>query len=123
MLAIVNETDITEYINPKTYKMNAEKTYESWLDGNYKEHRIYTRSKVKGSFEIALYGQNNMHTQDFLELWNGAVNNEVVTIMLYVQNLDQNSAIQAYFEFDGTFHREMINGEYCDVLTVNIEEM
>ena len=123
MLAIVNNTDITKYINPKTYKMNAEKSYESWLDGNYKEHRIYTRTKVKGSFEVALYGQDNMLTQDFLNLWNGAVSNEVLTIMVYVQNTNQNTAIEAYFEFDGKFHREMINGDYCDVLTVKIAEV
>ena len=123
MLISVGNVDITEYINPKTYKMNAEKSYESWLDGNYKEHRIYTRTKVKGSFEVALYGKNNMKTQDFLNLWDSAVSNDVVTLLAYVQNINKNTAVQAYFEFSGKFHREMINGDYCDVLTVKIEEM
>lgn len=123
MLVSVGGVDITEHINPKTYKMNAEKNYESWLDGNYREHRVYTRTKVKGSFDIALYGKNNLKTQDFLDLWANAVNNEVVTILVFVQNTNQNTAIQAYFEFDGKFHREMINGDYCDVLSVKIEEM
>lgn len=122
MLVLVNNVDITEYINPKTYKMNAEKTYESWLDGNYREHRIYTRERIKGSFEISLYGQNNMLTQNFLDLWEGGVNRNVVTLLVYVQNTNQMEAIEAYFDFSGKFHREMINGNYCDVLTINILE-
>lgn len=122
MLVTINGTDITEYINPKTYKMNAEKSYESWLDGNYREHRIYTRTKVKGSFDVALYGQNNMLTQNFLDLWNGAVVNEIATMGVYVQNTNKFQMIEAYFELDGKFHREMINGNYCDVLTIKITE-
>lgn len=122
MLVTVNNVDITKYINPKTYKMNAEKEYESWLDGNYREHRIYTRTRIEGSFEVALYGQDNMLTQDFLDLWEGAVENEIVTMLVYVQNTNKMEAIEAYFEFDGKFHREMINGNYCDILTVKITE-
>lgn len=122
MLVMVNNTDITEYINKKTYKMNAEKSYESWLDGNYREHRIYTRTKIEGSFEVALYGKNNMLTQNFLDLWNGAVNNEIVTMGVFVQNTNKFEMIEAYFEFDGKAHREMINGNYCDILTIKIIE-
>lgn len=122
MLATVNGVDITEYINPKNYKMNADKKYESWEDGNLREHRIYTRSKIEGSFDVALYGLNNMLTQNFLDLWNGAVDNEIVTMSVFVQNTNKMETIEAYFEFSGKFHREMINGDYCDVLTVKITE-
>ena len=122
MLVTVNNVDITKYINPKTYKMNAKKEYESWIDGNYREHRIYTRAKIEGSFEVALYGQDNMLTQNFLDLWEGAVNNNIVTMLVFVQNTNKLEAIEAYFEFSGKFHRKMINGNYCDVLTVKITE-
>ena len=122
MLVTVNNVDITEYINPKTYEMNAVKTYESWLDGNYKEHRIYTRTRIEGSFEVALYGQSDMLTQDFLDLWNGAVDNDIVTMLVYVQSTNKMEAIEAFFEFVGKSHREMINGNYCDVLTIKITE-
>ena len=122
MLVSINSVDITPDINPKTYSMNAEKAYESWQDGNYREHRIYTRTRIKGSFEVALYGQNNMTTSDFLDTWNAGVTNNIATMLVYVQNLDRNEAIQAFFEFKGTFHREMINGNYCDILKIDIVE-
>lgn len=122
MLAMINGIDITDYINEKTYKMNQGKVYESWQDGNYREHRIYTRTRITGSFEVALYGKNAMLTQDFLDLWNSAVNNNVITILVYVQNTNKNELIEAYYEFEGTFHRKLLNGKYCDVLNVTIEE-
>lgn len=122
MLAEINGIDITNYINEKSYKMNAVKSYESWLDGNFHEHRIYTRTKVTGSFEVALYGKNNMLTQNFLDLWESAVSNDIVTMLVFVQNTNKMEAIEAYFEFEGKSHRKMINGNYCDVLTVKITE-
>lgn len=122
MLVSINGTDITDYINPKTYKMNAEKVYESWQDGNFIEHRIFVRDRIKGSFEVALYGQGGMTTQNFLDTWNGGVQNGVATMLVYVQNTNQNEPIEAFFDFKGKFHREMINHRYCDILTVEIME-
>lgn len=122
MLAAISDVDITEYINEKSYKMNAEKDYDSWLDGNRREHRIYTRTRVEGSFEVALYGKNNMLTQNFLDLWNSVVDNEIITMLVFVQNTNKMEAIEAYFEFTGKSHRKMVNGNYCDVLTVKIKE-
>ena len=122
MLVSVNGVDLTKYVNPKSYEMNAEKVYESWLDGNYVEHRIYTRARVSGNFQVALYGLDNMDTQAFLDNWNAAVNNEVVTMLVFVQNTNKMEAINAYFDFNGSFHREMINGNYCDILNVTIQE-
>lgn len=126
MLVTINGVDLTPLIDEKSYKMNTEDTYESWLDGNYVEHRIYTRNKVKGSFNICLYGQtvNNtvMTTSAFLNLWNAAVDNHKATLGVFVQNMNSFEAIEAFYHFEGTFHREMINGSWCDKLTVSITE-
>lgn len=122
MLVSINGVDLTPYISPKSYKMNAEDIYESWEDGNYREHRLVTRERIKGSFEIALYGQDGMTTQNFLDTWNGGVDNHVATLLVFVQNKNKNEAIEAYYKFSGTFHREMLNGDYCDKLTVEITE-
>ena len=122
MLVSIGGVDITPYINQKSYKMNAEDKYDSWEDGNLREHRIYTRAKIEGSFEVALYGQNGMTTQNFLDTWNSGVNNHIATMLVFVQNTNKNEAIEAYYKFEGTFHREMINGNYCDKLSVKIVE-
>jgi hypothetical protein len=123
MLVSVNGIDITEHISPKSYKVNAEKIYGgSWQDGNFREHRVFVRDKVSGSFDIALYGRDGMTTQAFLQNWEAATNENVVTLLVYVQNKNIMQAITAYFEFKGKKHRELNNGEYLDIITVEIEE-
>lgn len=122
MLVSINGVNITPFISEKSYKMNAEEQYESWKDGNYREHRIYTTSKIKGSFTVCLYGYQDMTTDAFLELWNSATHNHVTTLLVYCQNTNKMEAIEAYCEFDGNFHRELLNGNYVDKLTISIQE-
>ena len=52
MLAMVNSTDITRYIDRDSYSMNSDKVFESWQDANYVEHRIPIRKRVSGKFKI-----------------------------------------------------------------------
>lgn len=122
MLVSINGVDLTPFISEKSYKMNAESQYESWKDGNYREHRIYTASKIKGSFTVCLYGYQGIDTDAFLDIWNGGVSNHVATLLVFCQNTNKMESIEAYFTFDGTFHREMINGNYCDKLNISIQE-
>lgn len=122
MLVEVNGIDITEHIIKKSYSVNSESIYNSWLDGNSREHRIYTRKKVSGSFEVVLYGKGGMTTQAFLQNWNEAVQNNVVTLYVYVNNDDKMEPIEAFYEITGEDHRELNNGDYCNILTIKIEE-
>ena len=77
---VVNNVDLTPYVVDGTYKVDSSDTYESWQDGNMREHRIVVRSKVSGSFQIGCRGE--MTLSAFLENWNAATNNKVVTIGL-----------------------------------------
>lgn len=121
-LVTVNDIDITPYINKKSYKVNSKMEYESWQDGNFVEHRIQVRKRITGSFEIAVYGYQDMDLQAFLDNWNEAVNNGAVTMGLFVQNDNQFKAIEAYYSMSGVTHHELLNGDYYDRLTVSISE-
>lgn len=121
-LAIVNDVDITPYINTKTYNVNSDDIYESFENANYVETRIFTRKKIKGSFEVALYGRNGMDYETFLENWNAAVEDGIVTIGLWVMNDNQYEAIEAYYKFASSKHAELMNGNYIDRITITIEE-
>lgn len=122
MLASLNSTDITKLINESSYKMDSEDVYENWTDGNFREHRVIARSKISGSFEVALYGQDGYDTKKFLELWNGAVRNHIVTILVYVANEGKMRAIEAYYEIAGKSHRQLSSGKYLDILSIKLEE-
>lgn len=121
-LVVVNNTDITPYIDWNSYKMISNDVYKSWENANYVEHRIYTRSKVKGSFRVWLCGINDMDIDAFMELWNGATNNHITTLGVYVQTENRIKAINAYCDIKPDSHKEMINGNYFDVLTVEVTE-
>lgn len=121
-LVVVNGTDITPYINWKTYKMEREDLCSTWRDGNYVEHRIYARSHLKGKFDVWLCGMNDIDTDAFLELWNGAVNNHVITLGVYDQTTNSMKTINAYYEMKPKKHLEMNNGNYYDVFEIEVEE-
>lgn len=121
-LLVVNDKDMTPYINGDSYKVNSKDQYESWQDGNFVEHRVIVRKRIEGSFELFLYGYNGMTYQTFLQNWTAAENNGVVTMGVWVQDLNMFKAIQAYYDFTGTKHKELINGNMLDRITVSIKE-
>lgn len=121
-LVVVNDTDITEYVNWKTYSVYADEKYEAWEDGNFVEHRVYTRSKLKGSFTVWLCEAGGMSTDDFLELWNGAVQNNVVTIGLFDMASNSMKAIEAYYDIKPSKHRELSDGQYFDLFKIEVTE-
>lgn len=121
-LITVNGVNITQYINRKTYKMNAEDIYESWENGNLVTTKVFIRKKITGSFEIAVWGKNNMDWAAFLNLWNGAVEDGIVTLGVFVQNTNTFETIEAYFETTSKAHEKLMNGNYLDRVTFKIEE-
>lgn len=117
---VVNDTDLTPYVVNGSYNIRASDTYESWQDGNKKEHRIIVTSKVSGSFQIACGGELTL--SDFLTAWNGAVNNGVLRIGLYVINTDTFEALECYYEIEPEDHILTAGGKWIDVLSITIKE-
>lgn len=127
MQVVVNNsgvtTDITNYIVEGTYKMDSDDAYESWEDGWKVEHRIITGSKVTGSFQIVCSNRSNSITlNDFLTIWNGAVNDGVITLGVYVNNKGAVEAIEAYFTMDNVKHDRAGDGSFIDVFEIKIKE-
>lgn len=120
-LVIIDGVDISP--NVKKYSIKPDKNYKSWEDGNNVEHRIYTRTRLTGSFEVWLCGVGDyLSLDDFLELWNGAVNNNVITLGLYDQTSNSVKAVNAYFDILPSSHRELSEGLYFDVLKIEVDE-
>ena len=117
---VVNNTDLTPYVVNGSYDIGASDTYESWQDGNYKEHRIIVTSKVSGSFDIAFGGE--LPLSDFLDTWNAAVDNGVLTIGLYVPNKGAFDTYECYFEMKNTDHILTAGGKWVDVFSIKITE-
>lgn len=123
-LVVIGETDITPYIDWQSYKMEQKPAYESWKDGNYIEHRIYVRTRLEGSFRVWLAGINEMDTEAFLDLIESATANHVTTLSVYdpISGSLTPREITAFLDITPGKHREMMNGQYFDILTVKVSE-
>ena len=122
-LAVVNSTDITNYIIKDTYEVNSEPVYTSWEDANYVEHRVYVRDKVRGSFEVITFGTTpRTALVAFLDILNAATSNNVLTIGLYVENEGTFQALNCFYTVESTQHSVTDDGRYVDRAKISIEE-
>lgn len=123
MQVIVNNTDITNYIVEGSYQMNSSDSYESWKDGNMKEHRIIVAQKVKGKFQVVCSNRSNsILLADFLALWNSAVVNGVVTLGVYVLDTNTLEYIEAYYNIESARHDRAGDGSFIDILEITLTE-
>ena len=122
-LAVVDSTDITDYIIKDTYEVNSEPVYTSWEDANYVEHRVYVRDKVRGSFEVITFGTTpRTALVAFLDILKAATSNNVLTIGLYVENEGTFQALNCFYTVESTQHSVTDDGRYVDRAKISIEE-
>lgn len=123
MQVVVNNTDITNYIVEGSYKMDSNDVYESWKDGNMREHRVIVAQKISGEFQVVCSNRSNSITlQNFLAIWNGAVDNGVVTLGAYVLDTNSFELLEAYYDIENVKHERSGDGSFIDVLKITITE-
>lgn len=119
----VANTNLTNYIVDGSYNVNSVDSYESWEDGNRLEHRVIITKKIEGSFDIGCSNRSGgLTVARFLELWNSAVNNGVVTLGLFVPSLNQFKALNCYYTIKSKSHILSGDGSFIDVLTISVKE-
>lgn len=95
ILASINSTDITKYINESSYVMNSEPVTSEWVDANYTTHRDEYRRKIKGSFDLTFITKSDY--DDFIDLLHNATSGSITTITVYVgDDVNDLVTIQAY---------------------------
>lgn len=122
VLAVVASTDISKYIIKNTYDVNSSPIFESWTDGNFHEHRVYSRDRVTGSFDVIFFDDDNGAYQDFLTLLNSATHNRLLTIGLFVVNQSRFDAFNVYYTITAAQHAETTDGRMVNKMTINLEE-
>lgn len=122
MLVSIRTTDLTDYVQESTYIVNEEDVYEEWLDGNYAKHRIKVRTKIKGSFEVALFGMNGITAERFINIWETGVSNSIVSVGLWIMNKSKFRLAECYYSITGTRRRELSDGNVLEILTIEVEE-
>ena len=121
-LVVVDNTDITPWIVPDSYKLVPTEKYESWEDGNYVEHRIYTRTKITGTFNVWTAESRGMDTDAFMEHWNNATHNKITTLGVYDNVENRMRAIEAYCHITPDKHKDLAGGKFYDVFKIEVNE-
>ncbi len=131
MQVSIGNTDISQYVQEKSYKIDSEDEYTEWKDSVGHKHRGGYISKVSGSFELVFidgWTQNNTPVDgygDFLTLIANNSTDKKLTITLTVNNLNNATrTIVCYYKLTTNEFKYTHNGSNCVVKRVlmTIEE-
>lgn len=123
MTAKIGTVDILPYIEDGTYKMDANKEYYEWKDGNEDNHREYTVSKVHGEMTVICDEKNGISLSALLGYISNASSDNKVTLTLYITNEDQDATIEAYLTLTTAFYREHKDGKTVHLINIKVDEV
>ena len=121
-LVVIDNTDITPWIVPDSYKLQPTEAYESWQDGNYVEHRIYTRTRMTGTFNVWTAEVRGMDTDALMAHIKAATHNNVTTMGVFDNVENRMRAIEAYLNITPDKHKDLAQGKFYDVFKIEVYE-
>lgn len=118
MLVILGNKDLTKYVLSDSYEIQQERKYKEWTDANYKKHRIYTASKVVGSFGIICGSSNGISADELLNLIASNTENDVLTITIFIKNTNAMETIECFY----TLENKKFDDKGHVIFTIKLEE-
>ena len=117
---IINSNDYTKYIQDGTYNINKVDIGDSWVDGNYKQHRNHVL-KVQGSFDMAFITDDEYSS--FLSDIEDAKNSDgYVECNLFVVNENTNDDIECFLTVTTKNYKPVNNVHVVNMISVTIDE-
>lgn len=114
-------TDISQYINYTTYKVDSEPVYNEWIDANYTTHRDEVRRRIKGSFQLAFVTDTDYNA--FLTLLNNNKSGNLLRIKVYVgSDINSMQDIICHYSLKTDSRKEANDSYIVTLLTMSIEE-
>ena len=114
-----------------TYDVNDQPQYEEWIDANYKIHRLLTREKIEGNFQVKFTKKEDI--EEFMQKFGDPAHRyHHIYLKVFVNNRLGYSAeeqyVTAYFYVDYTTKNELpyMDGGKEDSIegfTINISEV
>lgn len=117
----IGDTDITRFIDIQNFDVNREEIFESWTDGNLREHRNSVRSKISGSFPVGFSSYADRQT--FTDLLNSArLPDGYFNITSSVNNLPTVAEYEAFIETTAAGKYDPLNDRVWLEMTVTVTE-
>lgn len=119
--AQIGTTDITPYINEKSYKMDSVPVENKWTDANYTEHVDEVRRRVVGSFDLAF--KTDTEYNNFITLLNGAKTGNLLRIKVYVgSDINALQDIYCYYKMTYKKRNEAMSGYIVTIVNLSLSE-
>ena len=108
----MGNVDYTRFITMSSYQVNSEPITEEYEDVNKLSHPQFIRNKISGSFTLKFFDDMSydeayngktaaQNYKDFFSAYNSLrAANGLITIEVYVNNLDTTKTIQAKMKMD-----------------------
>lgn len=117
----IANTDITQFIDIQNYDINRVDVYESWKDGNRREHRNATRTRIEGGFQAGF--TNETERGQFLTLLASARQpNGYYNVTSSVNNMSATATYEAFINATAAGKYDELNGREWIVFDVTVEE-
>lgn len=121
VLMTIDGTDVTKYINESSYVMNSEPVTGEWVDANHYRHRNEYRRRVKGSFDLTFFTQNDYN--GFIDLLNSVKSGSTIVVTVYVgSDVNDLQTITAHYKIEMGKYRGINDGYSFNRMKMTIEE-
>jgi len=115
----ISGQDVTQYLDIQNYAMSSEDVYKTWTDGNWTDHRVIVRQRIKGKVKAGFASEADYAS--FLNLLRIAKNAQgAYSVNAYVLNTGTTESFTAYIDTDGAGKWDLVNGRQWLVVTLTI---
>ena len=117
----IGTTDLTEFVDIQTYKINREDVYETWTDGNWMEHRVVARTRISGTLRLGFADAADLAA--FLALLAAEKTaGGWYPVTAYVLNTGATAAVDAFVDPEGEAKWDIKNGRQWVVQTLSVRQ-
>lgn len=113
--------DMTGSVDIQNVGLNRQDVFETWTDGNWREHRVKVRERISGVVNIGFSSETAFH--DFLSALAAAVGEDgTVKLRAYVNNVQAVCEFFAYVDTVGAGKWDLLNGRQWQTLAITVSE-
>lgn len=115
----IGTTDITPWIDIQDYDMQASDVYTTWTDANDVDHRVVTRRRISGKFQVGFDKAADFAA--FTALLISAKNADgYYSVTAYVNNTGETVTFDAYLDCTDADKWDLLNSRQWQVQDVTV---
>ena len=113
--------DMTGSMDQQNYGLNRSEVYQSWTDGNWKDHRDVVRTRVSGAVKLGFSSESD-YTAFLTSFAAAALADGTVKIKAYVNNVQTVCEFYAFTDMEGAGKWNLTSGRQWQTLTIKVSE-